>query len=330
MNEQEKQRLAKNAKARQKLIDDPIGERARRALLARNWRKNHPDTSRKFNRERKGTGELSDDSKVLFYGYKEPLRKFEGGFGYSGVLRYSKDKDKVECHFCGRLFRAINNGHLMKVHSLTAEEYKEKTGLAQTTALVGEGTRLKLLERGHNPNYLEELKKAQERRRERIAKGLPDKQSGHKLSLERKNQRGTCPDQLLAIIDRTIKSYGRVPTEEEFLSFHSGKYMGSIRNTYGTWTNALAKLNQRPNNVKYTPEYLIEEMQNFYSVHKRTPRYSDMERGLLPPAAPYYARFKHLNDARLRAGIPLIIRYGRKSEEWMPTPNERTKMLSKI
>lgn len=326
-----KHRKTHNDKARQRLVDDPVGERKKRAEAARKWRAKHPDKSRAINRGRLNTGKMETEDTVLFYGYKEPLRKFEGGYGYQGVLSYSKDHDKVQCHLCGLLFRTLNNGHLMGVHSLTASEYKEKTGLSSSTALVGEGTRLKLIERGHNPNHMEELKKAQEKRRERKRKGLKDMQSGAKLSLERKNQRGTCPDQLLAIIDRTIKSYGRVPTEKEFLRFHNGKYMGSIRNTYGTWTNALSKLGKRPNAVKYTSEELLEAVRNFYQVHKRTPRWSDFEqRGLLPSTGPYYARFKSLNNVRLSAGVPLVIPCGyKKSEEWMPTPAEREKMLQK-
>jgi hypothetical protein len=293
--------------------EEQVKLRAKRAMFARNWRKNYPEKSRKANREKLGTG-LSDT--VIFYGYKEPLVKFENGFGYRGVLSYSKDADKVQCHFCGLLFRSINNGHLDKCHKLTALTYKEKTGLSPTTALVGEGTRKKLIDRGWNPKHMEELKKAQQNRRDRKAKGLPDLQSGKKMSLEIKNKRGTCPDQLLDKIDKTIKSFGRVPTEEEFLTFHQGKFLGSIRNTYGTWTNALAKLGHRPNNLGFTREELLEAMRNFYKVHKRTPRWSDMERGLLPSGNVYYKNFVSLNMAREEAGVPVLIPLGnRKYDE---------------
>jgi hypothetical protein len=320
-----------NQAGRDRLKNNPDKERAKRAKAAREWRKTHPDGSRKHNRSRIGTGEDGTPETVLFYGYKEPLRKYDGGFGYQGVLSYSKTHDKVQCHMCGKLFRSLNNGHLMQVHGVTAYEYKESTGLSQQTALVGEGARLKLIERGHNPNHMVELKKAQEKRRERIKKGLKDTQSGKKMSLEVKNKRGTCPDQLLAIIDRTIKSYGRVPTEEEFLSFQNGRYMGSIRRTYGTWTNALSKLGQHPNMVRYSENDLLDAMRNFYQVNNRTPRFSDMERGLLPSASAYYSKFKSINNARLKAGLPLVIKVGhRKSEEWMPTPEERERMISKI
>lgn len=324
-----KNRQKHNEQARQRLLNNPVEERAKRAEAARKWRAKHPDGSRKAHRKLKGTGEIGNPEDIMFYGYKEPLRKFELGFGYRGVLIYNKKLDKVQCHYCGRMFRMLNNGHL-KTHGLTAKEYKQKTELAPTTALIGEGTRLKLIERPYNPNHMEELRKAQEARRERIKNGKPDKQSGHKLSLERKNERGTCPDQLLDMIDKTVKSYGRVPTEEEFLKMHNGKYLGSIRRTYGTWTNALAKLKLVPNMMKHSDEYLIGAMKNFYDVNKRTPRYSDMGRGLLPGSAAYYNRFKNMNHARLLANVPLVIRVGRHNEEWTPDELEREKMLKAI
>lgn len=325
---QKKNRQKSNEKARQRLIDNPIEERKKRAEMAKKWRSNHPEKSRALCRGRLKTGELPSEDEVLFYGYKEPLRNFKEGYGYEGVLRYNKAKDKVQCHFCGRLFRAINNGHLKKVHGLTAREYKEKTSLAPTTSLVGEATREKLLVRPYNPNYMIELAKANELRKKRKQKGLKDTQSGHKRSLERYNQKGTCPDQLLDMIEKTAKSFGHTPTTEEFLKFHHGKYMGSIRRTYGTWTKALAKLNMRPHMVVKTKEELIKDIQNFYQVNKRTPRWSDFERGLLPSASCFYRNFKSINQARLLANVPLIIQTGKMREEYTPSEEERKKMLS--
>lgn len=327
----EEQRQKKNAKARQKLIDDPVGERARRAQIARNWRAAHPDASRKFQRKKNKVGMLANPDDVIFYGYKPPFRKFEGGFGYEGVLMYSKSEGKVQCHLCGGLFRMLNNGHLVKVHGITAAEYKDKVGLNQSSALMGEETREKLLSRPYNPNHMEELRKAQIRRRERIKKGLPDLQSGFKQSLEKKNERGTCPEQLLDRIRDAVKQLGHTPTLEEFLRLNEGKYTGSIRATYGTWTNAMMKLGLQTHHKSYTKEELLEAMRTFYQVNHRSPKWSDMERGLLPSSTAYYNHFKGINHARLLANVPLVIANGkRKSEEWTPTESQRQQMLAKI
>lgn len=321
-----------NARARHNLIADPEGERAKRAAQARAWRASHPEGSRKFARKKNGIGMIPNENNVIFYGYKPPFRKFKGGFGYEGVLMYSKTDKKVQCHLCGGLFRMLNNGHLGKVHGITARQYKEKVGLSQQTALCGEETREKLLKRGHNPNHMEELKKANEMRRKRREEGFPDRQSGFKLSLEKKNARGTCPDQLLdRIRDAIKKNGGKVPTMEQFVKMNEGKYYGSIRNTFGTWTEAVTKLGLQTNAKRYTTEELIAAMQNFYKVHKRTPKWSDMERGLLPGSTTYYHHFKNINHARLMSKVPLILHLGgNRREEWMPSEQERMMMLSKI
>lgn len=313
INKRHKDTINANARERTKNLTDE--ERAKKTELHRIYVREHKEEVIGTNRKRNNTGELANPDDVIFYGYKEPLTKFGGGYGYMGVLSYSKSNDKVQCHLCGRLFKSLNNGHLGKVHSLTSRQYKDKVGLKPSTSLVGEGTRKKLIDRGWNPQHMEELRKVQERRREIIRQTGIDPNTHPKMSLEKKNERGTCPDQLLDKIDNTIKSFGRVPTEEEFLKFHNGKFLGSIRKTYGTWTTALSYLNQRPNVRRYTREELLESMRNFYRVNNRTPRWSDMERGLLPSSSVFYRNFKSINEARREAGVPVLIPVGKHYEE---------------
>ena len=306
-----------------------IAERAKRAKFAREWRAKNREKCREINRDRYNTGEIADVDKIMFYGYKEPLRKFEKGFGYKGVLIYSKDKEKIQCHFCGKMFRALNNGHLGKVHGMTAEKYKEEVGLSPISSLVGEATREKLFARPYNPTHMIELKKAQEKRRQIIKETGKDPQSHKKMRLEIHNQRGTCPDQLLDKIEKTIKSFGRVPNAEEFARFHNGKFLGSIKGTFGSWTEALNRLGKRTNkSLPLSREILIDELQNFYKVHKRSPRWSDFNRGLLRDASTYYKHFKNLNHARLLANVPLVVWMGRKRyEDYIPKEEERKRML---
>ena len=148
------------------------------------------------------------EKEVFFYNYKEPLKKYDLGFGYKGVLIYDKTREKVQCHLCGKFFRALNNGHLGKVHSTTAREYKKDIELSPTTALIGEATREKLILRNLDFGRknldvrLENLKSAWKKR----------KKSYEKISLEVRNKRGTCPDQLLDKIKKIQEILGHVPT----------------------------------------------------------------------------------------------------------------------
>ncbi len=84
---------------------------------------------------------------VTFYNYKEPLMKFEGGYGFVGALVFDGYSDKIQCHFCGNWFDALGN-HLAREHSMDVEYYKKQVGLNTSTALINEKTRAKLIANG--------------------------------------------------------------------------------------------------------------------------------------------------------------------------------------
>ncbi len=51
--------------------------------------------------------------------------------------------DKIQCLECGKWFKSLNS-HINRLHSLTANEYRDKWGLPRQTALAGQSTREKL------------------------------------------------------------------------------------------------------------------------------------------------------------------------------------------
>lgn len=254
---------------------------------------------------------------MYFYGYKEPLKRIEGGFGYQGTLAYSKDKDKVQCHICGKLFSSLRM-HIIKTHDMPVADYKVKFGLAKSTVLIGEGTRQKLMKNAH-PVWLTTNKnwaKYAEARREGLKKFWKENGKRSKKPLESFNKAGTCPDQLLDVIDRTIKSFGRTITYKEFKRFHNGRYSKIILTTYGTWSNAMSKLGRDTVHVPvYNKEKLLDALRDFYAINRRTPRWSDFKRGLLPSCATYIRHFGTLNTARRAANVPIIIPQGRYTIE---------------
>ena len=95
---------------------------------------------------------------------------------------------------------------------------------------------------------------------------------------------------------------------------NGGRFIGSIERTYGNWCNALAILKKKPekrtSNFAYTREELLESMRLFYKVNKRTPRNSDMRRGLLPPQSSFSRHFINIQEARAEAGVPILVRVG--------------------
>lgn len=268
--------------------------------------------SRDNNRKRLNTGTTEQ---TFFYNYKEPLKPIEGGYGYYGTLAYNEVRDKVQCHICGKLFRFINNGHLNKLHNLTAREYKEKFELAKSTALIGEGTREKMIKR---PQVLDEtLKKkrtkeilniVKKRKKLKLHGGLT------KISLEDLNKRGMCPAQLLQRIKDLEIKLGHRPSYNEFIEHYKWRYWQPIRRTFGTWENALKKAGYTTyldeQREKYSKENLIQYLKDFYKLNKRTPTQSDCKRGILPKHDVYVKNFGNMNNARMLAHVPIIIKVG--------------------
>lgn len=264
---------------------------------------------------------IPDEDQLIFYGYKEPLSKFAGGFGYKGVLSYNKEKDKVQCHLCGRLFRNVGS-HSAFFHKLSASEYKIKTGLEQQTALVGEGTR-NLLIAAHKeiPSFSQRGKsKKQIKAHMKKMSDKGSRKSKKQWTLERRNKHGNCPEQLVERIKKLQEKLGRRPTAKEYAKEY-GSFQ-SITTVYGKWEDAL-KIAKIPlfsdeKAMRSDPDFLIEHMKQFYEKYGRSPRTSDMRRGLLPYHQIYCKVFGTLNNARQAAGIPVILMNGKyKWEEVM-------------
>ena len=279
----------------------------------------------KINRRKYDTGTPADPNDIFFYGYKEPLKKFEGGHGYYGVLSYNGAKDKVQCHFCGLMFRTLGT-HVNKEHGLNAREYKANTGLMEKTALVAEGTRITQAKMSHMTNRTPEMEAKRKAAWLEWHRNRRPKQK-ERYALEHHNLRGSCPDQLLDKVQKLADELGRPPTGEEFRKAHDGRYYKTLLTTFGTWQNALRKLKLDVYREVPTNEKLLQDLRDFYKIHGRTPLVSDFRRGLLHTAQLYYKRFGNMNYARLLAGIPFVIRMHRKYEEWTPDAEQREKML---
>lgn len=166
---------------------------------------------------------------VTLYNYKEPFMKYQKGYGFQGVLLFDGESDKIQCHMCGEWFGVLGN-HLAKEHGMKVKAYKEEVGLLNSTALISEKVRAKLIATGlkkriRNLKNQKGVVRSKETR-DKIRKTLMENRR------EKQNQHGTCPEQL---IERLIKEYQKLnhtPTERS-LSFKE-----SLINTYGTYRNA--------------------------------------------------------------------------------------------
>ncbi len=270
---------------------------------------------------------------IYYYNYKEPFIKFKGGFGFEGALGYSLDKKKVQCHFCGEFYKSIRSSHIQtcegvkryeKKNNVLIEDtndYKDIVGLNRTSALIGEETRLKLIQNAIDCNKKLQVSKwnDKEQKKER-GKKLSERnrrRTGEKISMEKRNKSGTCPVQLLERIKEVHQALGHTPTKKEFYNFFKGKYLGAIYQVHGSWVEAVKKagfipvsLSDEHREYEYTNEQLLQALREFYERFGRLSTSSDHTRGLLPSYWTYTNRFGSINNARRQAELPVKYKVG--------------------
>lgn len=263
--------------------------------------------------------------------YKEPLKSIpkSEGVGYYGALIGSLDGEKVQCHVCGEMFPCIQL-HAYEKHKLRARDYKEKFQLAYSTALISEKQREIRKERQIEViRRMTPEQRAEWRRKglEAYKKWMKEKHDPHakKQTLETKNKRGTCPDQLLDRIKKVKESLGHVPTLGEFMYETGGqRFKHLIIKTFGSWNKALVILGYQTNSSsfeknpitkktykRWNKEELIEYLKIFYQENGVPPSHTDFKRRLLPPEQAYIRNFGSMRTAKRLAEVPVWNRWQR-------------------
>lgn len=250
---------------------------------------------------------------LIYENYKEPLKRIPAseGHGYYGVIATTADREAIQCHLCGNLYKSL--GQHLRGHNITADKYKERFGLPISAALVGESRREEMQRRvferrggGYTglPAHLAEYNR-------KVQSGEIRHQAHGKtsMSLEKRNKLGLCPDQVLEKIKDLAKELGHTPSHDEFRLHYKGRYISSIKHLHGSYLNAVRKARLTPAHELWSPseEKLIAELKEFYKLHKRIPMTSDFNRGLLRNRGLYIARFGTLNNARVAAGLNAVL-----------------------
>lgn len=213
---------------------------------------------------------------VTMYNYKEPFMAFEApswnsdkGHGFTGVLLHDRNTDTIQCHLCGKWFESLQ-AHTKKEHGVKPNDYKQLTGLAKRTVLLNEAQRKVLIENGIK--YSGNLRpggKHTEEQKEKIRASLI-KRGG---TMEKKNEEGTCPAQLISRLKKLYEQLGRTPTDSE-VTFHQ-----TLRKVYGTMEEAcrIAEIPYRPSGKtihtreKYTKVFCIKFLKDHYEKNHKFP-----------------------------------------------------------
>jgi hypothetical protein len=202
------------------------------------------------------------------YNYKEPFMEYTGGYGYQGILVFDGETDKVQCHLCGEWYHALGN-HLNKEHNMRANQYKDEVGLRQTTALIGEKFRQKLIANGIQTRMknLRPGGKLPQATKDKIRSTMKNN------TLQGKNERGTCPLQLLDRLQKKATELGRTPTTDEI------SFIEALRMTYGSYAKAceiigleIRKTGQTlPKTPKISKEEFIKVFTKYFIDTKKFP-----------------------------------------------------------
>lgn len=208
---------------------------------------------------------------VFLYNYKETFMDFEyegEGYGYQGVLLFDGSSDKIQCHFCGGWYKSLGH-HIHREHNMKASAYKDIVGLRQTTALVGEDTRAKMIENGLDKR-LQNLRKGGKKtqaEKDKISNTLK------RVSRETENEKGTCPFQLLDRLQNKADELGRCPTTNEI------GFCETLRRVYGSFNNACQMAGLEPLKIgqtlvgkTYTKENTTQFIKDFYHENNRFPK----------------------------------------------------------
>ena len=266
----------------------------------------------------KGSAVEYTGQNLLYENYKEPLKPIEKGkgHGYYGTVAQTDDKEYIQCHVCGHLF--MNLGGHLRMHKLTAREYKDEYQLSRKTALVSDRQREKMQQQVFKPGnkklpdhlkeYNHKVQTGQISHKGTKKRTHREKRNDH-YSMEWRNERGLCPDQVLEKIQELADELGQVPSQEEFAKRHKGRYIHSIRYLHGSWVKAVGKLGMKSRKELKEPDNtnLLEALIDFQKQYGRIPMTSDFSRGLLRSRGLYISRFGSLNNARIEAGLNAVV-----------------------
>ena len=166
-----------------------------------------------------------------------PFQRYKDGYGFLGVLLWDAIEDKLQCHICGKWFKAICSLHLKK-HNLTPVEYKKIVGLGVTTPMWSENTMKK--RRKYLKESFEKHRNFFEARKNNNKKKLMadfGRKGGNVrkkiISEQEKNMFGTCDAQLKARFIDLYKKLKRLP------SYHEFTWSRTLARRYGSYNNAV-------------------------------------------------------------------------------------------
>lgn len=173
-----------------------------------------------------------------------PYMPYTKGHGYLGVLLVDTEKDRVQCHLCGRWYKSL--GAHLKIHKETATSYKKEVGLFKREPLMSYKT-VALFRRKNSNKSKGNLTNGT-----RFRSGFRNGNGDGSKTMQFKNRYGTCDAQLGFRLSEAVKKYGRVPFSDE-----EATLANVLGRRYGSWSKGLEAYGYTSHSVSrtsYDPE----------------------------------------------------------------------------
>jgi len=195
--------------------------------------------------------------KAVIGKYVPPFEKNETGFGFKGVILEDKKTGQQECYCCGRWFK--NLSYHIRQHNLTAQDYKRKFGLLQSTALKSHEMRLK------QSKVMSGMRKSHKKYRGKFERNnsFAGNRKGIKKAEESKNKYGVCDLQIMEKVIELKKELGKTPTLIDLKDRYGAGFVFQVHKRYSSYIKYCAKIGLVAGysnyNPKYSREYFIEK-----------------------------------------------------------------------
>ncbi len=248
---------------------------------------------------------LPASTEVTYIDYKEPLRVVAGGFGYYGTLATNKEHTHIQCHKCGNMF--ANLALHLRSHNIVARDYKLEYGLSLNAGLISDTVRLNkqvAYDYWNDDERKAHLMRLGKEAQANGIKGGRANKNGTSWSLERRNRRGNCPDQVIEKIQSLATELNHQPTYEEYEAKYGNGIMRSLKYHYGSWNKAvkIAGFNPRdPGHPAHDRIALLLRIKEFTEQHGREPQWADFNTPYFVSVMTYYNAFGSIPEARKQA-----------------------------
>lgn len=229
-----------------------------------------------------------------------PIKMLKNGYGFLGVVLRDIIEDKLQCHTCGKWFKALPP-HIAKIHGISDREYKIKYGLPLTFPLVARSTSLKLSKASSKPNRLEHLKRISKLVTHRKGRQLLASTSYGRTSPAALNKRGLCEEQVDSRFLIVADMVGKEPTVKDIKKYDP-PVLHAIKSRYGT-INIYRKnkgYEIKNPNAKISDEHLLASLRSTYHKLHKIPRSIDQKN---PGRTVIIKRFGSWNRALVMAGL---------------------------